>query len=360
MNKRAAEEPAGLLPTKYQRDNGLAHDGGPRAFKRGNSRYPSVTYRDDMPLNLGDLWRGAGDTSDDVIVEVVMSPDYLSRENKRVKSRQIWGDLVYTPDSDLVAVLMHMGYYAPHLAHPPSAVIEVRVLIKLVDARAISSYPSKARFLKSRAWGKTEAAFAYQVHKVWLLTRTAVAVELHPCIHDLPASQPTVQPQCSERQVTTRNTGAKASKQNQEVSVQYNLCNEPWLKYTLAAVADKGLKPAQWTSARLVDHVMMLETSSKRYQIARVVMPSNSAAEGSKDAYSLSLCKVVLPSGMMRKPKLPLTGDLVEVMHSQLDWEEFQWGISSLVVRGGEILVKRINFLPCLRAEDTASAAAQH
>ena len=25
----------------------------------------------------------------------------------------------------------------------------------------------------------------------------------------------------------------------QEVSVQYNLCNEPWLKYTLPAIADR-------------------------------------------------------------------------------------------------------------------------
>ena len=47
----------------------------------------------------------------------------------------------------------------------------------------------------------------------------------------------------------------------QEVSVQYNLCNEPWLKYTLSAIADRGLKRSQWTSSRLLDEALMLETA---------------------------------------------------------------------------------------------------
>lgn len=30
----------------------------------------------------------------------------------QVKSRQLWGEDIYTDDSDLVAVLLHLGYYA--------------------------------------------------------------------------------------------------------------------------------------------------------------------------------------------------------------------------------------------------------
>ena len=41
----------------------------------------------------------------------------------------------------------------------------------------------------------------------------------------------------------------------------YSLANEPWLKYTLAAVADKGLKPGQWTSSRLLDEVLYVESA---------------------------------------------------------------------------------------------------
>lgn len=46
----------------------------------------------------------------------------------------------------------------------------------------------------------------------------------------------------------------------QEMSIIYSLSNEPWMKYNMAAVADRGLKPSQWTSARLVSQVLLLET----------------------------------------------------------------------------------------------------
>ena len=47
----------------------------------------------------------------------------------------------------------------------------------------------------------------------------------------------------------------------QEVTVQFNLCNEPWLKYSMLLVADQGLKPPQWTSARLHKESLFLETA---------------------------------------------------------------------------------------------------
>lgn len=46
----------------------------------------------------------------------------------------------------------------------------------------------------------------------------------------------------------------------QEVPIQYNLCNEPWLKYSSQVIADRGLKPSQLTSARLHKEVLYLET----------------------------------------------------------------------------------------------------
>ncbi len=45
------------------------------------------------------------------------------------------------------------------------------------------------------------------------------------------------------------------------MSIQFNLCNEPWLKYTLSAIADKGMKHSGWTSARLRSEVLFLETN---------------------------------------------------------------------------------------------------
>jgi hypothetical protein len=42
-----------------------------------------------------------------------------------------------------------------------------------------------------------------------MVTRTNLMVDLAPCIDELPAPVPTVQPQTVDRQVSTRNTGSK-------------------------------------------------------------------------------------------------------------------------------------------------------
>lgn len=41
----------------------------------------------------------------------------------------------------------------------------------------------------------------------------------------------------------------------------YNLVNEPWLKYSSMAIADRGLKSSHWTAARLRGEVLYLETA---------------------------------------------------------------------------------------------------
>lgn len=65
----------------------------------------------------------------------------------------------------------------------------------------------------------------------------------------------------------------------QEVTVQYNLCNEPRIKYSMAAVADRGLKPSQWTSARLRGEVLVLETHRTRYELSRNAPPPDAPEE---------------------------------------------------------------------------------
>jgi len=69
-----------------------------------------------------------------------------------------------------------------------------------------------------------------------------------------------VQPQSFDCQINTRHTGITKPRHSQEVSVQFNLCSEPWLKYSLAAIADKGMKQPQLTSARLLHSVLYVET----------------------------------------------------------------------------------------------------
>jgi hypothetical protein len=70
----------------------------------------------------------------------------------------------------------------------------------------------------------------------------------------------------------------------QEITLQYNLCNEPWLKYTMTAVSDRGLKPSQWTSARLHSEVLYLETQRQRFELSR----ADASASSGNDAVPVS------------------------------------------------------------------------
>ena len=40
-----------------------------------------------------------------------VSKDSMSNTNSLVRSRQLWGNEGYTQDSDLLAVLMHQGFF---------------------------------------------------------------------------------------------------------------------------------------------------------------------------------------------------------------------------------------------------------
>ena len=102
---------------------------------------------------------------------------------------------------------------------------------------------------------------SYRVDKCWVVTRSGTSVDLAPNLEGVPAAAPTFTPTHMERIVTRSAVGgAGRQRQVQEVTVMFNLVNEPWPKYNAAAVADRGLRPHEWTSARLHSAVMYLES----------------------------------------------------------------------------------------------------
>ncbi len=45
-----------------------------------------------------------------------------------------------------------------------------------------------------------------------------------------------------------------------------------------------------------------------------------------QEQYTIAKCKSPLPFGMMRKLGIPLPADRLEVLHTDLDWEELKVG----------------------------------
>lgn len=80
----------------------------------------------------------------------------------QVKSRQLWGDEVYTDDSDVVAVLLHLGYYAASNVTCNPLIARFYAQVNLLPPQ--EQYLSATRnAVRSRCWfAKTEGC-SFQV-----------------------------------------------------------------------------------------------------------------------------------------------------------------------------------------------------
>ncbi|XP_014513739.1 uncharacterized protein LOC106772092 isoform X1 [Vigna radiata var. radiata] len=301
---------------------------------------------------------------------------YPYSANYLVRGGQLWGTDVYTYDSDLVAVLMHTGYCRPTASPPPMAIQELRVTVRVLPPQ--DCYISTLRNnVRSRAWGAAIGC-SYRVERCCIVKKGGGTIDLEPCLTHTSTIEPTLAPVTVERTMTTRAAASNALRQQRfvrEVTIQYNLCNEPWIKYSISIVADKGLKRPLYTSARLKKgEVLYLETHLSRYELCfagekmvkatpatQLHDPASEksqnhhahSANGEKndcesiliDAFRWSRCKKPLPQKVMRTIGIPLPLEYVEVLEENLDWEDVQWSQTGVWIAGKEYTLARVHFL---------------
>ncbi|VFQ99418.1 unnamed protein product [Cuscuta campestris] len=314
-------------------------------------------------------------------LEIRIPAEHVSATNRQVRGGQLWGTDVYTDDSDLVAVLMHTGYCRPTASPPPPSVQELRATIRVLPPQ--ESYVSSLRNnVRSRAWG-SGIECSYRVERCCIVKKGGGIIDLEPCLTHSSTMEPTLAPVAVERTMTTRAAASNALRQQKfvrEVTIQYNLCNEPWLKYSISVVADKGLKKPLFTSSRLKKgEVLYLETHTRRYELCfqgekmvkataishahevesekhhhiHHVTPSvsgekNVVVDGENvvvDVFRWSRCKKPLPQKMMRSFGIPLPLDHVEVMEENLEWEDIRWSQTGVWIAGKEFSLARAHFL---------------
>jgi hypothetical protein len=269
------------------------------------------------------------------LVEILLPAKFLTSDFKQVRMRQLWGSEVYTDDSDLVAVLVHTG----HVKLKPTAP-KTPLLVSLRVCPAQASYPgSEQNELQSRTWEGTHEGVSFKVER---------------CVQDTsgvapPTEVSLLRPSTQTRQIPgslvqiAPGPGQSFAIPPAACLVVFSLSSEPWLKYSLALVADQGTDASRWTSTRLRREALYLEGASRRFELK--LQPS----EGSRyDKYTLSEVKdpYEMDSKAVEAAGVPLPASKLEVLEEGLDWEELVWGPSYLRLRGMELPLLRLLFVP--------------
>ncbi|KAL3524600.1 hypothetical protein ACH5RR_012972 [Cinchona calisaya] len=310
-------------------------------------------------------------------LDIRIPAEHVSAMNRQVKGGQLWGTDTYTDDSDLVAVLMHTGYCRPTASPPEATIQELHVTIRVLPPQ--DCYISTLRNnVRSRAWGAAIGC-SYRVERCCVVKKGGAIFEIQPCLTHSSSLEPTLAPVAVERTMTTRAAASNALRQQRfvrEVTVQFNLCGEPWLKYSVSVVADKGLKKPLYTSSRLKKgEVLYLETHSCRYELCftgeKIVKATASQAHEAEadkslthnlhatngerslmdgeivfvDAFRWSRCKNLHPQTKMLSIGIPLPLEYVEVLADNLEWEDINWTPTGVMIAGKQYPLARAHFM---------------
>ncbi|KAI3676546.1 hypothetical protein L1987_86157 [Smallanthus sonchifolius] len=343
----------------------------------GKSDVSTVVYRvGECMQELLNLWKEykSSNVSDKIsegsktfpTLEIRIPAEHVTATNRQVKGGQLWGTDIYTHDSDLVAVLMHTGYCRPTASPPPPAIQELRATVRVLPPQ--DCYVSTLRNnVRSRAWGAAiGCGCSFRVERCHIVKKAGGTIDLEPCLTHTSTVEPTLAPVVVERTMTTRAAASNALRQQRfvrEVTLQYNLCNEPWIKYSISAIADKGLKKPLFTSARLKKgEVLYLESPTRRYELCfngeKMVKAGNeedtNSVDGDNnsnnyynmtDVFRWSLCKKPLPQMVMRSIGIPLPPEHLQVLEENLDWEDIQWSQTGVWISEKEYPLSRVHFL---------------
>jgi hypothetical protein len=295
------------------------------------------------------------------LLEVKIPAECCASTNQHVKSRQLWGTDAYTSDSDIVAVLAHLGYYLPGVSIPPT-LLELRATIRATEPS--ETFPSTSRNgIRSRSWGALrDGNLGYEVENCKAMTVDGKAIELHADANRIPTPCPTFFPNTVESVVHTRSSrdnDERKKRMIQQVTIQYNLCNEPWLKYNIAAVADQGFKRSQWTSARLRKETLYLESHSTRYELSceteldeeGVPVGMADGGEAPEDTYRWARCNAPLPLENVRALGVPLPTSELSDVQAGLTWDQIAFGLNFVEVKGVQTKVVRLQYLPKMEAD---------
>ncbi|KAF8946824.1 hypothetical protein BGZ47_011215 [Haplosporangium gracile] len=289
------------------------------------------------------------------LLEVRVASTYLTYDNAKVKKRELWGTDIYTDDSDVVAILIHAGYFIPPTNsqctdedsfHPTSQhhnfvsnpikhicpgfdlAVTLRVMPKLIK------YQGSIRHrIKSRTWSTGHDGVSFKIESIRKLGAGEALNKGRS------QSKRRMKEYSQERMRVLANIHDETTEslQNERAmrtaTFEFTHQGDPCFKYSPELVMDRhdGLS-RKWTSWRLKKEVLILENEEERYEISLQHQAGTDARRF--DQYRFAVISPRTSLSSWSKASYPLdSGDLTEVLYEDLDWQDFEWVERGVVIQ---------------------------
>ncbi|EKX46551.1 hypothetical protein GUITHDRAFT_107755 [Guillardia theta CCMP2712] len=261
------------------------------------------------------------------LVRCEIEAKHITQDNLGIKERRIWGNEPYTDDSDLVAIAVHSGIITP-TAEPPKFSVLVMIM-RILEGQSV--YTSSMRnSLKSRSLtGYEHKGLSMRLEGSAICKTTEDEAKLTHVVL---------------RPVRLERYSIKSHNAFSEARVIFSLSNEPAFKYSLSVVADRSPDAKYWTSVRLQTQSMYAETRDrKRYELSL-----ENHVQGQPATYRFAECLKprTTSKAVIQEAGVPLPEADCTIVEKGLLWNQIEWGVSSVRIRGNVYKLACLFFLP--------------
>ncbi|KAF9425842.1 hypothetical protein BGZ94_007173 [Podila epigama] len=284
------------------------------------------------------------------LFEVRVASTYLTFDNPKVRKRELWGTDIYTDDSDVVAMVIHSGFYIPPLSpmsteqdliqptglqHNFASLTQVHICPAFDLAVSIRVMPKLVKYqgsiknrIKSRTWPTNHDGVSFKIESIRKLNAGEALNRGRS------QSKRRIKESCNERQRVLANVHDETTESLQNERAMRTATFEftqQGFKYTPELVMDRhdGLS-RKWTSWRLKTAVLVLENDEERYEISLQHQAGTESRRFDLYRFAVISPRVSLPSekAYPLKPQ-----DLVDVLYEDLDWQDFEWVERGVVIQ---------------------------
>jgi len=239
-------------------------------------------------------------------IKVLVESQYLTNSNQSLIKRNIYGNEFYSSDSDVVCILQHAGVLKLNEVMPEYAGIAAYFKVSKNRANYSSYFKNGLRSRKHQA---------FEGHSLKFET----AEELYDLGNEqnlvFMASQMPKRPREGKRK---QKYARKANDVVQDMSIVFNLSSEPMNKFNLGEFGDKRSHDVI-VSESVKQETLYLESLSTRYELSY-----------NPDTKFYEIKEVMEPlkhdMNFMRNNTVPLSGDSVKAVVTDLSWREIVWG----------------------------------